>query len=404
MSLAATTASVFSVKHTDGKMQPRNETKARAVAVTADPRWAAVQARDPAADGSFFYSVRTTGVYCRPSCASRPAKAENVAFHQRREDAEAAGFRPCRRCRPEQPPLAERHAAQVAALCRLIESSEEVPSLEELARHAGWSAFHLHRVFKATTGLTPKAYASAHRAKRVRAALDGAASVTEAIYEAGYNSSGRFYEKSDELLGMTPTRYRGGGEGMEIRFAVAQCSLGSLLVAATPRGVCSILLGDEPEALVHDLERRFPRAALLGADAAFEALVARVVGLVERPGLGADLPLDIRGTAFQQRVWRALQVIPPGSTASYAAIARAIGLPSATRAVAGACAANPIAVAIPCHRVVRTDGGLSGYRWGIERKRALLERERIASEGPPPDRPTPSSRVVDEDRLDLKFT
>jgi AraC family transcriptional regulator, regulatory protein of adaptative response / methylated-DNA-[protein]-cysteine methyltransferase len=342
-------------------------------AIPPDPRWTAVLARD--ADAPFFYSVRTTGVYCRPSCGARPPRRENVSFHATRQEAEAAGFRPCKRCRPELPPLAERHAGLVAELCRAIDGSEQVPTLEALARQAGLSPFHLHRVFKTVTGLTPRAYAAARRAERMRGELGRSGSVTEAIYGAGYASSGRFYEESAGVLGMTPTQFRAGGGDMEIRFAVGESSLGAILVAATARGVCAILLGDEPEALVRDLERRFPRAQLAGGDASFEEIVARVVGLVEQPRVGADLPLDVRGTAFQQRVWQALRAIPPGSTATYAEIAETIGAPKAVRAVAAACAANKIAVAIPCHRVVRTDGGLSGYRWGVERKRALLERE-----------------------------
>jgi AraC family transcriptional regulator, regulatory protein of adaptative response / methylated-DNA-[protein]-cysteine methyltransferase len=265
---------------------------------------------------------------------------------------------------------------QVAELCRLIERSEKTPSLEELARHAGLSPFHLQRTFKAVTGVTPKAYAAAHRARRVRAELGHSRrNVTEAIFEAGYNSTGRFYEKSTELLGMTPSAFRAGGAHMDIRFAIGESTLGAILVAATERGVCAILIGDDPEELAHDLERRFPRANLIGGDHAFERLVAKVVGLVERPGASIELPLDIRGTAFQQRVWEALRGIPAGSTATYTDIATAIGAPRAVRAVAQACAANPLAVAIPCHRVVRTDGGLSGYRWGVERKRTLLDRE-----------------------------
>jgi AraC family transcriptional regulator of adaptative response/methylated-DNA-[protein]-cysteine methyltransferase len=209
----------------------------------------------------------------------------------------------------------------------------------------------------------------------MRGELRARGTVTEAIYGAGYNSSARFYEAANDMLGMTPSEFRAGGDAQAIRFAIGQCSLGAILVAATARGVCAIALGDDPEALAHDLERRFPRATLIGADAAFEQLVAQVVGLVEQPGLGTQLPLDIRGTAFQQRVWRALRSIPAGQTASYAEIAARIGAPRAVRAVAQACGANPVAVAIPCHRVVRTDGDLSGYRWGVERKRALLARE-----------------------------
>lgn len=345
---------------------------------TEPARWAALKARDRAADGAFYYSVRTTGVYCRPSCAARPARPENIAFHASTAEARAAGFRACKRCKPDLPPLAERNAAAVAAVCRLIDAAEESPSLDDMAAAAGLSPFYFHRVFKSVTGLTPKAYADARRAERVRQALGETGTVTEAIYDAGFNSGSRFYEKSAQVLGMSPSRFRAGGEKATIRFAIGQCSLGAILVAATEQGVCAILLGDDPEALVQDLQDRFDRAELVGGDAEFEELVAKVVGFVEQPRLGLDLPLDVRGTAFQQRVWQALREIPAGETASYAAVAEAIGKPSAVRAVAQACAANALAVAIPCHRVVRNDGALSGYRWGVERKQALLEREAAA--------------------------
>ena len=348
---------------------------ALAAATLNDPRSAAVLACDPAADGTFFYSVKTTGVYCRPSCAARPARPENAGFHLTAAAAERAGFRPCKRCKPDQPPLAEQHAAKVAEICRLIENAETVPGLAELADHVGLSAYHFHRIFKAASGLTPKAYAVAHRAKRVRHELDCGGTVTEAIYGAGYNSNSRFYEKSNAVLGMTPTDYRAGGANTDIRFAIGECSLGSILVAASERGVCAILMGDDPAELARDLQDRFPRANLIGGDAQFEQLVANVVGFVEAPRLGLDLPLDVRGTAFQQRVWQALREIPAGARASYTDIANRIGAPKSVRAVAQACAANPLAVAIPCHRVVRLDGGVSGYRWGVERKRALLNRE-----------------------------
>jgi len=346
-----------------------------AISTVADPRWAAVLARDARCDDSFVYSVRTTGVYCRPSCGSRAPRPQNVAFHDTPADAQRAGFRPCLRCKPEQPPLAAQQAAVVARLCRLLEVDEQPPSLALLAREAQWSPFHLHRVFKRITGLTPKAYAAAHRGRRVQQALSRSGSVTEAIYDAGYNSGGRFYADAPKVLGMTPTRYRAGGQDTELRFAVGQCSLGAILVARSEVGVCAILIGDDPDALMRDLQDRFPRATLLGGDAAFEQWVAKVVGFVEAPALGLDLPLDVRGTAFQQRVWQALQAIPPGETASYSQIAQRIGAPKSTRAVAQACGANALAVAIPCHRVVRIDGALSGYRWGVERKRALLARE-----------------------------
>jgi AraC family transcriptional regulator of adaptative response/methylated-DNA-[protein]-cysteine methyltransferase len=301
-----------------------------------DARWNAVQRRDRAADGTFVYSVRTTGVYCRPSCAARLPRRENVAFHQTCADAERAGFRPCKRCRPNEPARADRQAAAVATACRLIEEAEEAPSLDVLAQAADMSRFHFHRVF---------------------------------------NSGSRFYAASSGLLGMTPTQFRAGGSGNVIRFAVGECSLGAVLVAATDKGVCAIDLGDDPDRLVRGLQDRFPNARLVGGDEAFEQLVAKVVGFVDAPAQGLDLPLDIRGTAFQRRVWDAIRGIPAGSTASYAEIARRIGAPKAVRSVAQACASNALAVAIPCHRVVRTDGQLSGYRWGIARKRALLARE-----------------------------
>ena len=340
-----------------------------------EERWEAVTRRDRNADGAFLYSVLTTGVYCRPSCAARLPRRENVRFHATCDAAERAGFRPCKRCRPNAESLAEQHAAAVAKACRLIESAEEVPSLDDLAAATGMSRFYFHRVFKSLTGVTPTAYAAAHRARRVRDELPRSGSVTEAIYGAGYNSSGRFYAASADVLGMKPTAFRAGGTGAAIRFAIGQCSLGAILVAATEKGVCAISLGDDPDALLRDLQDRFPKAQLIGGDKSFEELVAKVVGFVEAPTLGLDLPLDIRGTAFQQRVWRALREIPAGDTASYTDIARRIRQPNAVRAVAAACAANAIAVAIPCHRVVRNDGALAGYRWGVERKRSLLARE-----------------------------
>lgn len=268
------------------------------------------------------------------------------------------------------------HSQLVAAACRQIEASESVPELGDLAEQAGLSPWHFHRVFKAVTGLTPRGYGNARRAEKVRAQLHQGKSVTETLYASGFNSPGRFYEAANGMLGMTPTAFRAGGSKASIHFAIAQCSLGAVLVACSTRGVCAILLGDDPQALLDDLQRRFPKATLLGADADFEAIVAKVLAFIEAPRSGLDLPLDIRGTAFQQRVWQALARIEPGTTASYTQVAASIGAPNAVRAVAGACAANALAVAVPCHRVVRTDGGLSGYRWGVERKRELLERER----------------------------
>lgn len=340
-----------------------------------EDRWRAVVERNTGADDVFYYSVRTTGVYCRPSCAARRPKRENVRFHATCALAEQAGFRACKRCRPRDVPLAQRQQEAVTRACRLIEGTDELPNLTDLANTVGLSRFHFHRVFKRFIGVTPRAYAVGQRAQRVRAELANGASVTEAIYAAGFASNGRFYASSIEQLGMTPTAFRTGGDGAAMRFAVGACSLGSVLVAASDKGVCAIFLGDDPDALARNLQDRFPNARLSGGDTAFERWVALAVGLVEKPALGLELPLDIRGTAFQLRVWEALRQIPPGSTASYLEIAQRIGQPSAARAVARACAANPIAIAIPCHRVVRTDESLSGYRWGVERKAELLKRE-----------------------------
>jgi AraC family transcriptional regulator, regulatory protein of adaptative response / methylated-DNA-[protein]-cysteine methyltransferase len=361
-------------------MRTQNEAKQAEQAdyATDEAKWEAVAAKDSRADGHFFYSVRTTGVYCLPSCAARPALRKNVAFHDTPGDAEKAGFRPCKRCWPKGPSKTAVHEAAVAKACRLIETGEEAPTLGELAKEAGMANYYFHRVFKALTGVTPKEYAMAQRTQRVREELVRSNSVTEAIYGAGFNSNGRFYAKSTETLGMTPTKFRKGGTGTRIRFAVGECSLGSVLVAVSEKGVCAISLGDDPEALVRDLQDQFPRAELIGADHEFESMVSKVVGFIEAPRTGFNLPLDVRGTAFQLRVWQALRNIPAGSTVSYSDIAERIGAPKAVRAVAQACASNHIAVAIPCHRVLRNDGALSGYRWGVERKSALLKREAVA--------------------------
>jgi AraC family transcriptional regulator of adaptative response/methylated-DNA-[protein]-cysteine methyltransferase len=340
-----------------------------------EERWQAVKRRDPAFDGRFLFAVRTTGVYCRPSCASRPAKRENVSFFATSAEAEKAGYRACKRCRPDKLGAPDPQIEAIKRACERIESAEEAPKLADLAASVGLSPYHFHRVFKTITGVTPKAYAAERRARRAADKLRTADTVTEAIYDAGFNSSSRFYESTAARLGMTPGTVRRGGAGAVIRFAVGEASLGAVLVAATNKGVCAIMLGDDPETLVRELQDRFPRAELKGGDAEFERTVAQVVGLVEAPGQRLDLPLDIRGTAFQQRVWSALQAIPSGKTTTYKEIARAIGQPKAVRAVAQACGANPLAVAIPCHRVVRSEGDLSGYHWGVERKRKLLDRE-----------------------------
>ena len=352
-----------------------NATTSAALFATDAQRWAAIVRRSASADGIFYYAVRTTGVYCRPSCGARRALRKNVRFFDSTAAAERAGFRACKRCRPDGTGVAQQQAALVARACRLIDQAETMPDLAALASAVGLSRFHFHRVFKHHTGMTPKAYVTAQRARRVRDQLQRGGSVTGAIYDAGFGSNARFYAGSAAALGMTPSRYRRGGDGAQIRFAIGECSLGAILVAATDKGVCAILLGNDAAALLRDLEDRFPKARLVGGESGFEKLVSTVAGLVEAPTHNVDLPLDLRGTAFQHRVWQALRRIRPGSTVSYGELARRLGVPGSARAVAGAVAANPAAVAIPCHRVIRADGSLSGYRWGVARKRALLERE-----------------------------
>lgn len=342
-------------------------------------RWAAVLSRDRSADGRFVYSVRTTGIFCRPSCPARRPSPGNVAFHDNAEAALSAGYRPCRRCRPDAAATGDGTADWIAALCRYIDGADSPPSLAELAGLVGLSPSHLQRRFKAGTGFSPREYAQAVRAERLRGHLaGGAASVTQAIHAAGFGSSSRFYERADDMLGMTPTAYRQGGANQLIHFASGRCTLGHVLVASGDRGICAILLGDDTEALLADLARRFPNAHLAPAEAGFETTLAAVIRLVDDPSRGTALPLDLRGTAFQQQVWKALQAIPAGQTVSYTELANQVGKPRAVRAVAAACAANPIAVAVPCHRALRRDGALAGYRWGLERKRALLAREREA--------------------------
>lgn len=340
-----------------------------------DGWWEAVARRDRSADGRFVYAVRTTGVYCRPTCPARLARRENVEFFRSSAAAERAGYRPCRRCRPQDPTGPSPAGRAVDRACRLIESSSDPVDLDALAADAGLSRSRFARVFRSMTGLTPRQYAAAQRGRRVRDALSRGQSVTTAIYNAGFGSNGRFYESAARLLGMPPSAFRAGGAGATVRFAVGQCAYGSILVAASQHGICSIALGDDPDALVRQLQDRFPNAELVGGDAAFERLVAHVVAFVEEPSRGLELPLEVRGTAFQHRIWRKLCEIPPGQTRTYSQIALELGMPSATRAVAGACAANTLAVAIPCHRVVRTDRSLTGYRWGIERKARLLAAE-----------------------------
>lgn len=346
-----------------------------------EARWAAILARDPRADETFVYAVRTTGVYCRPSCPSRLARRENVRFFANCTAAVAAGFRACKRCQPDRAPPRAAQLAAIAAACRLLEESETPPSLAALAASAGLSRFHFHRVFKACTGVTPKAYAAQARDDRLRRELARGTSVTVACYEAGFNSSSSFYQAARGALGMQPREYRRGGAALAIHHAYGNTSLGRILVAATAQGLCAILFGEDDDSLLADLRARFPNATLQAAAPDFAATVTAVARLVETPARGLALPLDIRGTAFQQRVWRALRELPAGATISYGELAGRIDAPAASRAVAQACGANPLAVAVPCHRVVRGNGDLAGYRWGVTRKRELLAREAGRDEG-----------------------
>ncbi len=341
--------------------------------------WAALASRDSGADGAFVYAVRTTGVYCRPGCSSRLPRRENVAFYATPAAAEEAGFRPCKRCRPNEGSAGERRVAAIGRACALIRARDTLPSLTELADAAGISRFHFHRVFKEITGTTPREWGTAHRLGRFAERLDSGESVAEAVYGAGFGASSRAYEAAPNGLGMTPGARRHGGRGETIRFTTVETGLGWALVAATERGICMTALGDERLALEAELRRRFPAALIWPADAKLTAWAEQIVGFITRPDAQPDLPLDIRGTAFQALVWRALQKIPPGRTASYTEIAAALGRPSAVRAVAQACANNKLALLVPCHRVVRSDGDLAGYRWGVERKRALIAREREAA-------------------------
>ena len=349
---------------------------------TDDDRWRALETRDPLADGSFFYGVRTTGVYCRPTCRSRRPNRANVTFFEDTESAERAGYRACRRCRPGPATEEPLQIRLVTRACTVLKDAEDFPSLEDLAAEVGVSAGYLHRSFKKVLGVTPKEFAMTLRSERLREGLSCGKSVAGAIFGAGFGSVARAYEESGEDLGMSPGEYRKGGEGQSICFATAETSLGRVLVAATGRGICSIELGDSAEALKARLVERFPKANLTANDPDFADQIRQVVALVEAPGTGLNLPRDIRGTAFQRQVWEALRAIPAGRTATYAEVARSIGRSSAVRAVAGACAANELAIVIPCHRVIRGDGGLGGYRWGIDRKRALIDREAASGETP----------------------
>ena len=353
--------------------------------LTFDPRWTAVRARDAAADGSFVYAVRTTGVFCRPSCPSRPAKPENVAFYDTPEAAQAAGFRACLRCRPAEAVTQDAAVAKMQAIAAYIDAhADEALPLSRLAAEAGMSPFHLQRSFTRVLGVSPKAYHAAARLRAFKARLRAGDDVLGAVFEAGYGSTSRVYAQVDGGLGMTPSAYRDGGAGEMIVFATRQTELGLLMMAATPRGICSVQFGDNEAALNAALQTEFPRAQLrpAGAEADAEldlwmaALDAHLAAGAPRPAL----PLDLRGTAFQIRVWRFLLSVKPGDVVSYTDIATGIGTPKAVRAVGSACGANRIAVLIPCHRALRADGTLGGYRWGLDRKRVLLDAERAARE------------------------
>jgi len=342
---------------------------------TDESRWQAVVTREPEADGHFFLGVKTTGIYCRPVCPSRMPNRQNVQFFDDDQAAEAAGYRPCKRCKPQAMEEADASVQAIIQTCRIIEEAEQQPSLQQLADEVGLSKYHFHRLFKKIVGVTPRQYAAEKRTQRVREELQKETAVTDAMYKAGFESSSRFYETAASSLGMKPREYLLGAPGLSIRYAIKQSYLGWVLVAATDRGICNIEFGNTPQNLQARLESRFPQAKLEAGDPQFEQSVSQVLAFLERPQQGLQLPLDIQGTAFQQRVWSALREIPAGSTASYGDVAAQIGKPTAARAVAGACAANKIAVAIPCHRVVRSDGGLGGYRWGLSRKQAILDRE-----------------------------
>ncbi|HEX8388164.1 MAG TPA: bifunctional DNA-binding transcriptional regulator/O6-methylguanine-DNA methyltransferase Ada [Sphingomonas sp.] len=331
--------------------------------------WAAFDTRDRSADGRFVVAVATTRIYCKPSCPARRPRRENVSFHPDGAAARAAGFRACLRCRPDE---AARDAEAVRRAAALIEAADAPLTLAELAAEVGYAPHHFQRVFTRALGVSPAAYARGLRAARASEALSEEASVTQAIYEAGYSGPSRFYEEAGRRLGMTPSVWRDGGAGVTIRWAVVGTSLGPLLVAATDRGLCRVSF-DEDEA---ELRRRFPRAEVVPGGAALETLAADVVASVERPGRATELPLDVRGTAFQEAVWRALRAIPPGETRTYAELAAKAGNPRAVRAAGTACGANQLAVVIPCHRALRTGGGMGGYAYGLDRKRALLDRER----------------------------
>jgi AraC family transcriptional regulator of adaptative response/methylated-DNA-[protein]-cysteine methyltransferase len=347
----------------------------------ADRFWLAIQGRDAGFDGLFYYGVRTTGVFCRPACPSRRPRRANVSYFALPEAARAAGFRACLRCRPDGANPRDPQAELVQGVCRLIESAtEERPDMDAVGEQLRLSRSHLQRLFKKLMGITPREYAEALRVERFKGGVRAGRSVTDAMYEAGYGSSSRLYEKASAQLGMTPATYRKGGRGMTIRYTIAESPLGPLLVAATERGVCSVQLGDESGELARALRDEFPRADVRVDETGLRPQVRALLDYLEGQRPHPDLPLDVQGTAFQRRVWEELRRIPPGETASYGEVAVRIGRPTAARAVARACATNPAALVTPCHRVVGADGSVGGYRWGVARKRKLLERERGPSE------------------------
>lgn len=345
-----------------------------------DPRWAALEARHEDAEDSFFYGVKTTRVFCRSNCHSRLPKAENVVFFNTVNEAVAAGFRACKRCQPDKPTYREEVDARVTRACRVLEEAEVPVALKALARSVGMSAFHFHRLFKARVGVTPKQYQATRQLNRFKQELRGHGSVTDAVFNAGFRSSSRAYDGVSKKLGMSPSQFKSGGQGVEISFAIESSVLGLVLVAATDRGVCAIEIGSNANTLRKELTGLFPKAAMREDKPALEKHLAVLRRYLSTPAQGLSLPLDISGTAFQRQVWQALRNIPVGKTATYKQIARQIGTPKAVRAVGSACGANKVALAIPCHRAVRTDGALGGYRWGVQRKRALLEAEGAALE------------------------
>ncbi len=344
---------------------------------TDEQRWQAVLDRRPPADDGFVYAVETTGVFCLPGCASRRPNRSNVRFFETAEDAKSAGFRPCRRCRPDRKGT-DLATAAVTRACRRLEQEDVEPTLPELAAEAGYSPAHFQKLFKSCIGLSPKQYAKGIRAKRMGAALLEGSTVTDALYESGYGAASRAYEAATDTLGMTPSRYRSGANGETIRFATATSALGPVIVAGTRRGVCAVEFGESRNELLRLIQARFPGAVLQSAGKAFESWLSALLTFIETPQAGLDLPLDIQGTAFQQRVWNALLKIPAGETMTYSELARRLGMPRGARAVASAIAANRIALAVPCHRVIRKDGDLADYRWGVARKRDLLAREKAA--------------------------